>query len=308
MGEKMIAVRAQGGAGKNFIATLLCNYYNASNLTYFDQEFNEYFNEPHVIENSKGNILKAYWSNSSWKFIRCIESKNTLKIYHNHEWDENFVDDKFIENITEGYFIYRKDPIAIDFTTNLRLIKKSFGVKPNMVFYNDRCSINLSNNEFQYLKSIIKIKPYFELFELLKYSYNEFIEHWIRFVKFLNVNVPNPFNYPLSTVHIIYFMNWMKNKNYELCDLCTYQIKVRSILNKLLFEIQSDPGENPTTEQVKLNQAQVNVKNLYLIEYKDLFFDLNYTKTPLDNYLKEIGEYTARNAQLIEKFKNFYKM
>ena len=312
--NKFYSLRASPGAGKNFLSTLLNNYYNGDPfLIYYSRLYNEYFNTSEMLMDKDGPYTIPFWNNG-WEFINVrLRNSNDVKnkVVHEHEWASTKVDgseyirrfetynqtngkmginpETFIKQTIQGYYVTTKSPEEYNFIAKLIFIKKSLGDRPNILF--DEEYSNLSKSD---LFTISRLSPCKSIDKTL----NANIHKWIEFVRFLNKEIP--YCYPLSELNLNYFAkcNTFNNDSYLI-----YYEQFKANWFKTWTEIELKNIKTEIKNLEKFKQSNPNIKE---ISYKDLFLDQIETGTVFDNFKNEIAEYTKRNFQLVETIENFF--
>jgi hypothetical protein len=329
----MIAVRAIPGAGKNFIATLLSKHYNDNSLMYWDSVYNEYFHSQYLVADTNGPIKELIWDNNKWKILSGTEISNPI-IVHEHELINDHLGvvkrfqaykkssgkiginpEEFVENITEGFFIFGDDQETLNFLTKLIYIKVN-GYRP-IISYNDLTGISSITKSLESLKiqTITNGGKNNKPRDLIlkannKMSYQEWINLWKKFCIF---SKKFPYSHPLSRSNLYYIDSWIKdNMLWDLFDEHKYLnfIKDNKDFHIKDLMVRDNQIVTPQTELQKLEEVrELKKKNgilLYEINYKDLFLDFKPTNTVLDHYIDEIKAYTAHNVKLINEYEDFY--
>lgn len=319
------SIRAIPGAGKNFLSTILAKHYNIDYfIQYFDKEFNEYFSDSELVAKVDGEIKTPFWNGSCWNILPCEVRKPDeypKRIIHEHDWIDNndryirrfnankldrnlgIDPDNIIKNTLEGYWVSCTSKEEIDFVKKIFTIKRYFGSRPPIIFDDNNSSIDEEYNAIRSLSSVgndNELKACINL-AMDTMSFKEFMHIWIDYHNFLK---EFPLNYPLSYWNSVYLFDWLKHKNFNLCDLDTYIIKFHTFLaldnSQPMLYIDNEIERN-ALGQLKSYDIKLNV-----IRYKDLFMQPKKTNTILDQHQDDMYDYHKRNVLLLKTFEDFY--
>jgi len=261
-------IRALPGAGKNFLASLICN---KANILHHNKIFNEYFNSADLIKDKNGPSTMVVWDEYKWKFISVKTADGDSQVRHRHELGTG--------QSAQCYITHQ--PEDLDFVRTLFFIKSKLGGPAIAVFNRNASSYNLSKELSTHKDQLPRGHKhiYSVINEWKGLSQKNILLSWIQFVTFIKDKVP--MGYPFSRINTIGVQFNMSTEK-ELLDQYN---------NDIYYEKE---------------QAQyVKRSNITILQYNELFTGKK-TNTVFDNFKDELLLYNERNIALVKRAEDFY--
>ena len=295
-------IRALPGAGKNFLASLICN---KANILHHNKIFNEYFNSADLIKDKNGPSTMVVWDEYKWKFISVKTADGDSQVRHRHELGTG--------QSAQCYITHQ--PEDLDFVRTLFFIKSKLGGPAIAVFNRNASSYNLSKELSTHKDQLPRGHKhiYSVINEWKGLSQKNILLSWIQFVTFIKDKVP--MGYPFSRINIAYFSECILQERFEIDNTNHYLMFIDEY--KDIFIKTIGVQFNMSTEKELLDQYNNDIyyekeqaqyvkrSNITILQYNELFTGKK-TNTVFDNFKDELLLYNERNIALVKRAEDFY--